>query len=215
VTPLAERLAARDARWQRWLENLEQYSALPQPLEAVGTLLRVTGANGAGKTTLLRILAGLAAPAAGEVQWLAGDATLAPAQAASYVGHANAFNDALTVRENLAYAAALAGLDDSRQGIESALTALGVRNLLNRRFGTLSQGQRKRASLARLLAGSAGGSASPRAWLLDEPFVALDVDTQAQLAAVIAARLAAGGLVIYTSHQAVDIAAARTQELAL
>jgi len=43
VTPLAERLAARDARWQRWLENLEQYSALPQPLEAVGTLLRVTG----------------------------------------------------------------------------------------------------------------------------------------------------------------------------
>ena len=58
-------------------------------------------------------------------------------------------------------------------------------------------------------------SASPRAWLLDEPFVALDVDTQAQLAAVIAARLAAGGLVIYTSHQAVDIAAARTQELAL
>jgi heme exporter protein A len=180
-----------------------------------GRLLRVTGANGAGKTTLLRILGGLAAPAAGEVQWRAEDATLAPAQAASYVGHANAFNDALTVRENLAYAAALAGLDDSRQGIESALTALGVRNLLNRRFGTLSQGQRKRASLARLLAGSAGGSASPRAWLLDEPFVALDVDTQAQLAAVIAARLAAGGLVIYTSHQAVDIAAARTEELAL
>ena len=182
---------------------------------AAGTLLRVTGANGAGKTTLLRILAGLAAPAAGEVHWRAGDAGLVPAQAANYVGHANAFNDALTVRENLAYAAGLASLDDSRQGIEAALTAFGVRNLINRRFGTLSQGQRKRASLARLLASGVGANATARAWLLDEPFVALDVDTQAQLAAVIAARLAAGGLVIYTSHQAVDIAAARTQELAL
>jgi len=180
-----------------------------------GTLLRVTGANGAGKTTLLRILAGLAALAAGDVQWLTGDTALMPAQAASYVGHANAFNDALTVRENLAYAAALAGLDHSRQGIEAALDTFGVRNLLNRRFGTLSQGQRKRASLARLLAGSAGAGGVARAWLLDEPFVALDIDTQAQLAAVIGERLAAGGLVIYTSHQAVDIAAARTQELAL
>ena len=47
---------------------------------AAGTLLRVTGANGAGKTTLLRILAGLAAPAAGEVHWRAGDAGLVPAQ---------------------------------------------------------------------------------------------------------------------------------------
>ena len=51
-----------------------------------GTLLRVPGANGASKTTLLRILPGLPAPAAGEVRWQA-DATLAPAQAASYVGH--------------------------------------------------------------------------------------------------------------------------------
>ena len=84
-----------------------------------------------------------------------------------------------------------------------------MRNLINRRFGTLSQGQRKRASLARLLASSGGANATARAWLLDEPFVALDVDTQAQLAAVARRRLAAGGLVIYTSHQAVDIAAAR------
>lgn len=177
-----------------------------------GTLLRVSGANGAGKTTLLRILAGLSAPAAGRVAWSLTDREVSASMAAIYVGHANAFNDALTVRENLAYAAALAGQDASRASIEAALTALGVRGLINRRFGTLSQGQRKRASLARLLAPDTRGA---RAWLLDEPFVALDVDTQAQLAAVIAARLAAGGLVIYTSHQAVDINAARTRELAL
>ena len=177
-----------------------------------GTLLRVTGANGAGKTTLLRILAGLGAAPEGSAIWqLAGDAVL-PADAACFVGHANAFNDALTVRENLTYAAALAGLDSSSPDIGAALDAFGVKALINRRFGTLSQGQRKRCSLARLLLDANGRG---RAWLLDEPFVALDVDTQARLASVISAKLAAGGLVIYTSHQAVEINAANTQEIAL
>ena len=177
-----------------------------------GTLLRVSGANGAGKTTLLRILAGLAAASEGSAIWYRADEVVSPADAACFIGHANAFNDALTVRENLTYAAALAGLDSSPPAIESALSAFSVRPLINRRFGTLSQGQRKRCSLARLLLEPRRGH---RAWLLDEPFVALDVDTQTLLAAVISAELAAGGLVIYTSHQAVAINAAKTQEIAL
>ena len=177
-----------------------------------GTLMQVSGANGAGKTTLLRILAGLGAASEGSVIWhLASDA-VSSADAACFVGHANAFNDALTVRENLTYSAALAGLDSSSPDIATALDAFGVKALINRRFGTLSQGQRKRCSLARLLLDSKGRR---RAWLLDEPFVALDVDTQAQLASVISTELAAGGLVIYTSHQAVEINAANTQEIAL
>ena len=177
-----------------------------------GTLMQVSGANGAGKTTLLRILAGLGAASEGNAIWhRAGDA-VSPADAACFVGHANAFNDALTVRENLTYSAALAGLDSSPPDIAAALDAFGVKSMINRRFGTLSQGQRKRCSLARLLLDSEGRR---RAWLLDEPFVALDIDTQAQLASVISAKLAAGGLVIYTSHQAVEINAANTQEIAL
>ena len=177
-----------------------------------GTLLRVTGANGAGKTTLLRILSGLGAASEGSAVWHLVDDAVSPAEAACFVGHANAFNDALTVRENLSYAAALAGLDSSSPDIATALDAFGVKSMINRRFGTLSQGQRKRCSLARLLLDAHGRR---RAWLLDEPFVALDVDTQAQLAFVISAKLAAGGLVIYTSHQAVEINAANTQEIAL
>jgi heme exporter protein A len=177
-----------------------------------GTLLRVSGANGAGKTTLLRILSGLAATSAGHAVWHRAEAPTLAAEAACFVGHTNAFNEALTVRENLTYAAALAGLDPSVLAIESALTALGVKPLINRRFGTLSQGQRKRCSLARLLLDSQRGR---RAWLLDEPFVALDVDTQSQLAALISTELSAGGLVIYTSHQAVEIDAANTAEVAL
>ena len=180
-----------------------------------GTLLRVTGANGAGKTTLLRILAGLAAAAEGRAAWHDVSNLVSCAEAACFVGHANAFNDALTVRENMSYAAALTGVNASSPDIKSALDEFDVKPLISRRFGTLSQGQRKRCSLARLLLGLNAGGRGRRAWLLDEPFVALDMDTQAQLAALISAELVAGGLVIYTSHQAVDITAANTQEIAL
>ena len=180
-----------------------------------GTLLRVTGANGAGKTTLLRILAGLAAAAEGRAAWHDVSDLVSCAEAACFVGHANAFNDALSVLENMTYAAALTGVNASSPDIKSALDEFDVKPLISRRFGTLSQGQRKRCSLARLLLGLNSAGRGRRAWLLDEPFVALDMDTQAQLAALISAELVAGGLVIYTSHQAVDVTAANTQEIAL
>ena len=183
-----------------------------------GTLLRVTGANGAGKTTLLRILAGLGSAHDGTVTWAddAKNASSLPANLAAYfVGHANAFNDALTVRENLSYCAALAGVNANDAILDAALTALGVRALINRRFGTLSQGQRKRTSLARLMLAARDKSYTRRAWLLDEPFVALDVDTQMLLASLISAELREGGLVIYTSHQDVVIVCEKTQSVAL
>ena len=178
-----------------------------------GTLLRVTGANGAGKTTLLRILSGLGAPVSGSVRWQSdGGAILTTGEAACFVGHANAFNESLSVTENLSYAGALAGLVPNPDQIVSALDAFGVKALRNRSFGALSQGQKKRCSLARMVLAPTRGA---RAWLLDEPFVALDVDTQALLARLISSELAAGALVIYTSHQAVDIDAPVSRELSL
>lgn len=178
-----------------------------------GTLLRVLGPNGAGKTTLLRILAGLGAASAGSVRWHLSDATERRAsEAAVFAGHANAMNDALTVAENLSYAAALAGFDGTMANVRRALAQLDVEKLIHRRFGSLSQGQRKRASLARLLLRAQPGE---RAWLLDEPFVALDTDTQAKLAAFISEELAAGALVVLTSHQTVAINAPKSQELLL
>ncbi len=121
-------------------------------------------------------------------------------------------NDALTIAENLSYAAALAGVDGATANVRRALTQLGVEKLINRRVGSLSQGQRKRASLSRLLLRTTPGE---RAWLLDEPFVALDTDTQAQLATLISAELAAGAIVVLTSHQTVAINAPKIQELTL
>lgn len=180
---------------------------------AAGTLLRVLGPNGAGKTTLLRILAGLGAASAGSVRWLAADSTeRSPSETAILAGHASAMNDALTVAENLSYAAALAGFENSSSNVRRALTQLGVEKFINRRFGSLSQGQRKRASLARLLLRAHPGA---RAWLLDEPFAALDTDTQSQLASLISAELAAGAIVVLTSHQLVAINAPKIQELTL
>lgn len=177
-----------------------------------GTLLRVSGANGAGKTTLMRILAGLASASDGTCTWYRADQVALPAESTCFVGHANACHDALTVCENLTYAASLAGIDASLPSVTSALSAFGVSSLINRRFGTLSQGQRKRCALARLMVDRHRGQ---RAWLLDEPFVALDAETQAVLALVMAAELDAGGLVIYSSHQTVAINAPREQEVLL
>lgn len=187
------------------------FSELSLVVEA-GTLLRVAGVNGAGKTTLLRIMAGLAAASEGSAVWTRANSEVSPAAAACFIGHASAFNDALTVRENLIYAAALAGFDAAPSDIGRALDAFAVKPLINRRFGALSQGQRKRCALARLLLDARRDG---RAWLLDEPFVALDTDTQAQLAAIIGSELAAGGLVIYTSHQTVEINSGNVREITL
>jgi heme exporter protein A len=177
-----------------------------------GTLLHIRGANGAGKTSLLRALAGLSAISGGEIRWTNADGELSAASAATFVGHSNAMHDALTVLENLTYAAALAGLTVKPVRIGFALEQLGIFKLALRRVGTLSQGQRKRAVLARLLLRELPGS---RAWLLDEPFVALDIDTQKILEQLIAAELQAGAIVVLTSHQPFTIDAVKTQELAL
>jgi heme exporter protein A len=177
-----------------------------------GTLLYVRGANGAGKTTLLRALAGLASPSNGDIAWHQDGTATAAAAATTFIGHGNAMNDALSVIENLSYAAALAGQIYRPVFVGAALEQLGIFNLALRRVGTLSQGQRKRASLARLLLREQPGS---RAWLLDEPFVALDADTQKMLEQLIAAELKAGAIVVLTSHQEFTIDSARTAEVLL
>ncbi len=178
-----------------------------------GELLRVRGANGSGKTSLLRILAGLTRPAAGSVRWRG--APLAALgedyhRSALFVGHASAVKDELTVRENVAFSLRLSGLDASAGAVGAALERLGLARLAEVPARYLSQGQRRRAALARLAAAS-----TLPLWILDEPFAALDaaaVDTVCELAT---AHLAGGGLLVLTSHQdaALDAAASCTMEL--
>ncbi len=88
---------------------------------------------------------------------------------------------------------------------------MGVASLIDRRIGTLSQGQKKRVALSRLFAPSNANAA----WLLDEPFVALDVATQTLLAQHVSDALARGILVVLTSHQAIEIAASKVLDITL
>ncbi len=167
-----------------------------------GQLLRVTGANGAGKTSLLRMMCGLLAPAQGQVLWQ-GQA-LPQARAAFhpqlvYLGHAAALKDELTPLENLRVATRLGGLAPDEAAARQALADAGLRGREHVPTRTLSQGQRRRAALARLPLGTA------RLWVLDEPFNALDSVAAAWLLGLIEAQLKRGGLVVLTSHQPVAL----------
>ncbi|TMH22257.1 MAG: cytochrome c biogenesis heme-transporting ATPase CcmA [Betaproteobacteria bacterium] len=163
---------------------------------AGGDLVRVAGPNGSGKTSLLRILCGLLAPTQGEVRWR-GTPIRQLAEEYSrdlvYIGHASALKDDLTPYENLDFACCLAGVQVQREALCRALDALAVPALPVRK---LSQGQRRRAALARLLL-----SQGVPLWLLDEPFAALDADAARYAEELIARHLQAGGSVLYTTHQ--------------
>jgi heme exporter protein A len=164
---------------------------------ARGEALRIAGANGSGKTSLLRILCGLATPAAGEVRWK-GEPVRSLREDYStqlvYLGHAPAVKDELTASENLASACRLAGNARSRDEVCAALRALAVPDASV--VKTLSQGQRRRAALARLLL-----SQAVPLWLLDEPLAALDAQAARVVEDLVADHAARGGLVVYTTHQ--------------
>lgn len=170
---------------------------------APGQLLRVTGPNGAGKTTLLRMLVGLSTPTAGRVLWggqpLAADREGLHRQLA-WLGHAASLKDDLTALENLRAIATLGGDRVSHAEASAALAEAGLKGRERLPARVLSAGQRRRVVLARL-----AFSGHRPLWVLDEPFNALDTAATGWLAGLVRARLASGGIVVLTSHQAVPV----------
>jgi heme exporter protein A len=165
---------------------------------AAGALLQVRGANGSGKTSLLRMICGLLPPEAGEISWngqAIGEMGEEYRGQLAYVGHQNAIKDELDPAENLHYAALIAGLQASAADIDEALRDFGLDGA-RLPCKLLSQGQKRRAALARLKL-----SGSRRLWVLDEPLSALDVQGVSLTRSLIEAHLAVGGAVVFTTHQ--------------
>jgi len=179
---------------------------------APGELLHVHGRNGSGKSTLLRALCGLFTPTRGEVRWNGSPITSLREEFSRevlYLGHKAAIKDDLSALENLRIASTLDGHSLAEEQVWQALEQMGLRGFEDLPSKHLSQGQKRRVALARLLVSRA------RLWILDEPFSALDSAAVEALQAVIGSHLAAGGMVILTTHQEVALTQGEVKQLRL
>lgn len=174
---------------------------LSRPLNfnlAAGEAIHLTGANGSGKTTLLDTLATLSVAESGSIQWRGqpqsafGDELRALWH---YCGHTDALKREWTLLENLQWQARLMRQTFCKETLQIVLTQIALRPLVHVPVNQFSKGQQRRAALARVRL------FNRPLWLLDEPFSALDTDGAEVLVTWIDQHVAAGGAVIFTTHQ--------------
>lgn len=147
---------------------------------ASGDALHVAGANGIGKSSLLRILAGLLRPYAGAVE---------------HSGAIGLIDERAALDPHLPLGTALAFWQRIDGAAHDAIAQLGLSDLLDVPVRFLSTGQRKRASLARLI-----GQSAP-IWLLDEPLNGLDTNAARLTEELAAQHCRNGGICVIASHQ--------------
>lgn len=177
-----------------------------------GELLHLRGSNGSGKTSLLRTLCGLMIPESGQVLWQGENIRSLRDEYFScltYLGHLGAIKGDMTAWENLRLFARLEGFAVPEQQIADALIQMGLAGREELPTMVLSAGQKRRVALARLLTSKAA------LWVLDEPFTALDVKAVDLLKQVIGKHMQAGGLVVLTTHQEVDLDVGTMKEINL
>jgi heme exporter protein A len=157
-----------------------------------GGALAVLGPNGAGKSSLLRLIAGLLPATSGRIDLEGGEPELTIPEQAHYLGHQDALKPSLSVAENVTFWARYLG--NGLAGLTDALDAVGLAAIRDLPAGYLSAGQRRRLSLARLVA------VRRPIWLLDEAAAALDQAAQARLIELMRTHLAGGGLILAATH---------------
>ncbi|SEQ75829.1 heme exporter protein A [Nitrosomonas sp. Nm51] len=187
------------------------FESISFTLEAGGLML-VNGPNGSGKTSLLRILCGLSSPAMGKIIWngiAIGSLGSEYYLDLTYIGHLSGTKDDLTALENLRISSALCGTKITDMQARDALENMGMggREFLPAKI--LSQGQRRRVALARLLV------CRTKLWVLDEPLAALDVSAVKLIQKLLEQHLKLGGMIVMTTHQKIDVTAASTVQLQL
>ena len=162
-----------------------------------GDCLELLGPNGSGKSTLLRTLAGLHSQFSGEYKSVG----------LVYQGHRLGLDELLSPLENLAW---FSGLQDQALDRSEALRLLARLGLLEQAHTPcqrLSAGQQRRAAIARWLL------APQSLWLLDEPFNALDAQSQQLLNELLSEHCAGGGAVICATHLILQVAEKTTVQL--
>jgi heme exporter protein A len=177
-----------------------------------GQIMQVEGANGSGKTSLLRTLCGFLMPDEGNIVWRGESIRELDEEYYAellYLGHLNAIKDELSAVENLQISAGLSGVELDEKEALAALRRMGLRGRERLPTKVLSQGQRRRVALARLLASNV------KLWILDEPLTALDVGAVALIQELLAEHLAEQGMVIFTTHQPLQVAGVEMRSLSL
>lgn len=170
---------------------------------AAGEAAALTGANGAGKTSLLRAVAGFIRPDVGAVVFHDAtgmtEAETARRSALHLLGHHEGLKPQRTARQELGFQ--IEWLGGSTTALDAAVARLKLSPLLDLETRKLSAGQRRRLSLARLVA-------APRAlWLLDEPLAPLDEAWRSVAAELMAEHLADGGMILAAVHDPLPVPA--------
>jgi heme exporter protein A len=162
-----------------------------------GELVHVSGPNGTGKTTLLRVVSGLLRPEQGQVSWRGRSIVShrTDYQAAlAYAAHEPALKGDLTALENLRFSVGLKRRSSAAE-LRGALERTGVSACADLPARVLSAGQRRRVSLARVIAMQAS------VWLLDEPYANLDAAGSELVSALLQGHVEAGGLALVVAHR--------------
>jgi heme exporter protein A len=177
-----------------------------------GSLLQITGTNGSGKTSLLRIICGLASPESGDVRWQGANIRSLGEEYSSsiaYLGHRNGIKEELSSVENLRISAGLMGFELSREAAKNALKQVGLAGRENLPTRFLSEGQKRRSALARLLA------CDTKLWLLDEVLASLDAAAVRLVESMIEGHLSNEGIAIVATHQELNLSVGSFQRVQL
>lgn len=168
-----------------------------------GEVLGLVGLNGAGKSTTLRMLCGLLAPIAGEVEIAGHSLRDQPTQARRQLGYLPdppALHDCLNVTESIDINARLHGMNKQTRtaAVEQVLAQCQLESVKEKRIRALSKGFRQRTGLAMAMVHN------PSVLILDEPASGLDPAQTQQLNQLIT-QLAADRAIVFSSHSIADV----------